>query len=179
MKQDHLIPHAAVVRSLLVAAFCFWSMAGPVFAEGPKTNNAIPKPEKKPPLAIEGFSVGDHKAFLISATNHPSQGHSALNKVAGEAAPWVWYAPIQGADTKPGGHLTWMFEKFLEAGISIAGMNTSQPYPLYGGPEDRTLFTALYEEMKVGWDEAVGGMGFHARPEKEVAPEKQSAHEKH
>ncbi|MBI3985872.1 MAG: prolyl oligopeptidase family serine peptidase [Lentisphaerae bacterium] len=92
---------------------------------------------KRPPLPIEVFSVAGHKAFLVAATN----------RAAGEAGPWVWYAPIQGNDDKPGGHLTWMFERFLAAGISVAGMNTAQAYPLYGGPEDRALFTALYDEL--------------------------------
>ena len=88
-------------------------------------------------MAIEVFSVAGHKAFLVLATN----------RMAGGAAPWVWYAPVQGNSDKPGGHLTWMIEKFLNAGISVAGMNTDQAYGLYGGPQDRTLLTALYDEL--------------------------------
>ena len=124
-------------RCMLIAGLCLWSMAWPAFAGGSNTNNVTAKPVKTPPMAIEVFSVEGHKAFLISPTN----------KVVGDASPWVWYAPIQGDSDKPGGHLTWMFEKFLDAGISIAGMNTAQAYGLYGGPQDRALFTALYDEL--------------------------------
>jgi len=123
--------------TILAVIFFLGGMTWSVFAEDLEKNGVIAKPEKRPPMAIEVFSVKGHKAFLISPAN----------KVAGDAAPWVWYAPIQGNDEKPGGHLTWMFEKFLDAGISIAGMNTAQPYGLYGSPQDRALFSALYEEL--------------------------------
>ena len=47
-----------------------------------------------------------------------------------------------------------MFERFREAGISVAGINVGESY---GSPAGRKLFTAFYAEM-------TGPRGFSQKP---------------
>ena len=86
--------------------------------------------EKTLPIPGEVFSVSGHTAFLIS----PTQKTSPM--------PWVWYAPtLRGL---PGQEEKWMFEKFLAAGIAVAGIDVGESY---GGPQGCVLYSALYEEL--------------------------------
>jgi hypothetical protein len=78
------------------------------------------------------FKVGDSTAFVI------------MPKVfdAKKPIPWVWYAP-----TFPGlpeARENWMFEKFLAAGIAIAGVDVGESY---GSPKGREIYSALYKEL--------------------------------
>src|SRR5262245_42464305 len=74
------------------------------------------RPSKKLPMPGEVFEVGGHTAFLI--VPKPER------RVAG--MPWVWYAPtLPGL---PGAEETWMFQKFLDAGIAIAGIDVGESY---------------------------------------------------
>ena len=88
--------------------------------------------EKQLPLPGEIFSVKGHAAFLIP-------GESNTN---GQAKPWVWYAPT--LPNLPSEAEKWMFEEFVDAGISIAGIDVGESY---GSPDGRTLYSALYQEM--------------------------------
>ncbi len=89
-------------------------------------------PVKDLPLPGEVFEVDGRTAFLISANV----------AAAGKDRPWLWYAPtLPGL---PGVEERWMFEKFLDAGIAIAGIDVGESC---GSPAGRKLFTALYEEM--------------------------------
>ena len=89
-------------------------------------------PTKMLPLPGGVFSVEQHAAFLIPPAA----------KNAGQATPWVWYAPtLPGL---PGPEEKWMFEKFLKAGIAIAGIDVGESY---GSPAGRRLFTAFYQEL--------------------------------
>jgi pimeloyl-ACP methyl ester carboxylesterase len=88
--------------------------------------------EKQLPLPGEEFSVQGHAAFLIRA-RAPGNG---------KAKPWVWYAPT--LPNLPGGAEKWMFEKFTEAGIAIAGIDVGESY---GSPTGRALYSALYDEL--------------------------------
>jgi pimeloyl-ACP methyl ester carboxylesterase len=89
-------------------------------------------PEKKLPLPGELFLVADQPAFLIPA---PAAS-------AGKPKPWVWYAPT--LPPYPGDAETWMFERFLAAGIAIAGIDAGESY---GSPAGRKLFSRLYLEL--------------------------------
>ena len=92
--------------------------------------------EKELPIAGAVFRVAGHTAFLISPT------------APGQPMPWVWYAPtLPGL---PGPEERWMFEKFLNAGMGIAGIDAGESY---GSPGGCDLFSALYEEL-------VGRRGF-------------------
>src|SRR5262249_13237924 len=90
------------------------------------------QPSKKLPMPGEVFDVGGHTAFLILPKPE--------RRVAG--MPWVWYAPtLPGL---PGAEETWMFQKFLDAGIAIAGIDVGESY---GNPEGRAIFTSFYREL--------------------------------
>ena len=89
-------------------------------------------PTKKLPIKGEVFGIQGRTAFLILPQK----------PVAGKPIPWVWYAP-----TLPGLPATsekWMFERFLKAGIAIAGVDVGESY---GSPEGRAVYTALYDEL--------------------------------
>lgn len=90
------------------------------------------KPSKTLPIAGEVFSVKDCTAFLIRP-----QKLTTANET-----PWVWYAPTLNG--LPAIEETWMFQKFLDAGIAIAGIDVGESY---GSPAGRAMFSALYEEL--------------------------------
>ncbi len=84
------------------------------------------------PLPGEEFKVERRVAFVIPPAASTS----------GSVIPWVWYAPtLPGL---PGTEERWMFERFLAAGIAIAGIDVGESY---GSPDGCALYTAFYEEM--------------------------------
>ncbi len=82
----------------------------------------------------EVFEVDGRTAFVIlpAAENlHPNR-----------PVPWVWYAP-----TLPGlpeAREKWMFERFLAAGIAVAGVDVGESY---GNPQGRAYFATFYREL--------------------------------
>lgn len=110
----------ALILSLLLchasAGFC----AEP---KGPGTAKSLPLPG-------EVFDFHGHAAFLILPA-HPAN-----------PVPWVWYAPtLPGL---PGKEEKWMFERFTNAGVAIAGIDVGESY---GSPRGREIFTAFYDEL--------------------------------
>ncbi len=98
--------------------------------EPPKARNE--QPSKKLPMTGEVFEVGGHTAFLILPKPE--------RPVAG--MPWVWYAPtLPGL---PGAEETWMFRRFLDAGIAIAGIDVGESH---GSTDGRAIFTSFYGEL--------------------------------
>lgn len=90
------------------------------------------KAVKDLPIAGDVFLVKDHAAFLIS----PKPDQAVKTK------PWVWYAPtLPGL---PAVEEKWMFQKFLDAGIAIAGIDVGESY---GSPDGRALYSDLYREL--------------------------------
>ena len=56
--------------------------------------------------------------------------------------PWVWYAPtLPGL---PGREEQWMFDRFLSAGIAVAGIDVGESF---GSPDGRKLFTLFHAGM--------------------------------
>ena len=91
-----------------------------------------PDPSKELPVPGELFAIAGCTAFLIRPR------HVA----AGRAMPWVWYAPtLPGL---PGAEEGWMFEKFLDAGMAVAGIDVGESF---GNPKGRAIFTALHQEL--------------------------------
>lgn len=89
-------------------------------------------PGKDLPIEGEVFRVKGRTAFLILPVPDATHG----------GTPWVWYAPtLPGL---PGAEENWMFRKFLDAGLAIAGVDVGESY---GNPAGRALFSALYEEL--------------------------------
>ena len=108
---------------LVVAAFggC---VAGPT---GP-----LPPAAKALPMPGEAFMLRDHTAFLMLPPT----------RTTGAPIPWVLYAP-----TLPGlpeAAETWMFERFLAAGIAIAGIDVGESY---GSPAGCALYDALHDHL--------------------------------
>ena len=88
-------------------------------------------PKDGPPFPGETLAIEGHEAFVISPEKKPEG-----------AIPWVWYAPtLKGL---PGGAEKWMFERFLAAGIAVAGIDVGESY---GSPDGRALYSALYREL--------------------------------
>jgi len=78
------------------------------------------------------FTIKDRTAFLIL----PEKTNS------GNLIPWVWYAPTLSGF--PGKEEKWMFDKFLENGIAVAGVDVGESY---GSPKGRAIYSALYKEL--------------------------------
>jgi len=88
--------------------------------------------EKKLPLDGHVFEVDGHTAFVILPKRQEQ----------GSPTPWVWYAP-----TLPGypeDRERWMFEKFLAAGMAVAGVDVGESY---GSPKGRAVYSSLYREL--------------------------------
>lgn len=87
---------------------------------------------KKLPLPGEVFELDGFTAFLIKPQNEKAQ----------QPLPWVWYAPtLKGL---PGNEETWMFRKFLDAGIAVAGIDVGESY---GNLKGRQGFESLYDYL--------------------------------
>ena len=91
------------------------------------------KPTKKLPIPGEVFEVNGCTAFLISP--------EGVEEERGDR-PWIWHAPT--LPPYPGDAERWMFEKFLAAGISIAGIDVGESY---GSPKGTALFSELHKEL--------------------------------
>ena len=102
-------------------------MGASIWAE--ETKPSVP-PKKVLPLPGEVLSIRGHTAFVLAP---PS---------AGKITPWVLYAPtLPGL---PGTEEKWMFERFLEAGIAVAGIDVGESY---GNAAGRALYSALHDEL--------------------------------
>ncbi|MFO0877450.1 MAG: sialate O-acetylesterase [Gemmataceae bacterium] len=93
---------------------------------------AAEAPKKKLPLPGDVFEVSGRVAFLIA----PKESPQPVGK------PWVWYAPT--LPNLPGPEERWMFERFLAAGIAIAGIDAGESF---GSPAGNKVFDALYATL--------------------------------
>ncbi|MDB6028506.1 MAG: prolyl oligopeptidase family protein [Verrucomicrobiales bacterium] len=119
----------SIILFVIVTAVPLWSADAPTSSA---TNAISIVPEKKLPVNGEVFTVQGHTAFLILPAK----------PTAGTPTPWVWYAPtLPGL---PAAEEKWMFEKFLAAGIGIAGIDVGESY---GSPAGRAIYSALYREL--------------------------------
>jgi dipeptidyl aminopeptidase/acylaminoacyl peptidase len=84
------------------------------------------------PLPGETFTVAGKAAFLV----RPAR--------AAAGKPWVLYAPTFQNSTPNEKDEGWLFQRFLEAGLAVAGVEVGESY---GNPAGRAAFTALYEEL--------------------------------
>ena len=93
---------------------------------------AADAPQKSLPLPGEVFLVEGRTAFVILPPTKP----------ADRPIPWVWYAPT--LPNLPGDAEKWMFERFTQAGIAIAGIDVGESY---GSPDGRALYSAFYAQL--------------------------------
>jgi dipeptidyl aminopeptidase/acylaminoacyl peptidase len=95
-------------------------------------DDAAPKPVKQLILPGESFLVADRPAFVLL----PPEDKRT------KPQPWIMYAPT--LPPYPDEHEKWMHERFLDAGVAVAGIDVGEAY---GSPEGRRLFTALYDQL--------------------------------
>ena len=89
-------------------------------------------PVKKLILPGESFLIAGRPAFILTPNAAKVQKPQA----------WIMYAPT--LEGYPDEHEKWMHERFLEAGVVVAGIDVGEGY---GCPKGRDLFTAFYQEM--------------------------------
>ncbi len=97
----------------------------------PELNRFLNAPRSEQLLTKVAFQVNEHPAFVIAA-RQPASGN-----------PWVWYAPTMGAHL-PGTDHHWYFNRFLDAGISIAGIDLGE---VRGSPASNKEFLAFHDHM--------------------------------
>ena len=88
--------------------------------------------EKQLPLSGEPFKFNGQDAFVMM----PRQWKKM------ESVPWVWYAPtLKGL---PSAAEKWMFERFLSAGVAIAGIDVGESY---GSPVGTKTYDEFYRYL--------------------------------
>lgn len=118
-----------VIPVFLLAAFQLLHSVS-VFADEAK---ATAKPKRQQVLLNgETFQLLDKPAFIM----HPAE------KAPGKSRPWIFYGPTLGM--YPDKAESWMHQKFLDAGIAVAGINVGEAY---GSPLAFDAFEALHQEM--------------------------------
>lgn len=95
-------------------------------------DDAAPEPVKQLILPGESFLVAQRPAFVLLPPEDKRQ----------KPQPWIMYAPTLPA--YPDEHEKWMHERFLDAGVAVAGIDVGEAY---GSPQGRKLFTGLHEEL--------------------------------
>ncbi len=109
----------------------WWVLAVDLPGEKPKEPRGG-KPVKELILPGESFLLEGRPAFVLLPPK----------KKRMRPQPWVLYAPtLPGL---PDGHEKWMHERFLDAGVAVAGIDVGEAY---GSPRGRALFDALYREL--------------------------------
>jgi len=84
-------------------------------------------PQKELPVDADVFLVNGNIGFVSKVDGRDKD----------EA--WVWYAPtLEGL---PGPEEQWMFQKFHQAGISVAGIDVGESF---GSPEGRSFYSEFY-----------------------------------
>lgn len=111
---------------------CWWLLTALLFLAA--TNRVVvgQEPVKNLGLPGESFLVGDRAAFIL----WPESGKRR------DPQPWVMYAPTLPA--YPDVHERWMHQKFLDAGVAVAGIDVGEAY---GSPSGNLGMTALYEHL--------------------------------
>jgi len=87
---------------------------------------------KSLPIPGEVFQIAQRPAFLIRPDGSDDKG----------VTPWVWYAPT--LPKHPGREERWMFERFLDRGLAVAGVDVGESY---GSPAGVAVFDALYQAL--------------------------------
>ncbi|RLS35091.1 MAG: alpha/beta hydrolase [Planctomycetota bacterium] len=103
-------------------------------ADEPAVSAQAP-PEKHLILPGEVFAVAGHTAFLFTPATSDAVPAGALR-------PWILYAPTLPA--YPDEAERWMHDRFTEAGVAVAGIDTGESY---GSPEAVRATELLHAEM--------------------------------
>ena len=115
-------PRRLFTALLLVS---FFACGGPLWGDEAA-------PVKKLILPGESFLIAGRPAFVLLPPDDKRT----------KPQPWVFYAPTLPG--YPDEHEKWMHERFLAAGVAVAGIDVGEAY---GSPAGRELFTAFYNEL--------------------------------
>jgi hypothetical protein len=106
-----------------------------------------------PPRAgFVGILVALVMAHAEAATPPGRAPQSPVTSRRTTPQPWIFYAPTLAP--YPDRHERWMHERFVAAGVAVAGIDVGEAY---GSPASHALFDALYREL-------ASTRGFAARP---------------
>ena len=122
---------------LVAAAFAASLAAAPHRASAQERTAvaAAASPTKNLIVPGEVFSVDGHTAFLFT----PAEVNALP---AGAPRPWILYGPTLAA--YPDEAEKWMHERFTEAGVAVAGIDTGESY---GSPAAVAATERLHAEM--------------------------------
>ena len=127
----HSAAATIVVAAVIVAGVAL--MPGRVGAQEPAA--AAAPPTKNLIVPGEVFDVDGHTAFLFT----PAEVNALP---AGAPRPWILYGPTLAA--YPDEAEKWMHERFAEAGVAVAGIDTGESY---GSPAAVAATEKLHAEM--------------------------------
>lgn len=100
-------------------------------------------------LNADVFQINGRHAFIMKPETPASNAETSASNADGK--PWIFYGPTLPA--YPDKNETWMHQKFLDAGVAVAGIDIGEAY---GSPLSQPHFDALYDEMI--------SRGYSARP---------------
>ncbi|MBS0263068.1 MAG: prolyl oligopeptidase family serine peptidase, partial [Planctomycetes bacterium] len=131
MRTAACVPSGLISMGLLCGVACGWTLAGLQMADAGEPVARTPA-TKELPLPGESWQVKGAPAFVMMPPENLRRSPQ----------PWVWYAPtLPGL---PDVHEKWMHERFLAAGVAVAGIDVGESF---GGPAGRSLFSDFYQEM--------------------------------
>ncbi len=134
--------HFLFAASFSLNTSCLASKDAAGQSEQPKAKANANANAKVLPVPGRVFEAASREAFLIE----PAKATDRKSK------PWVWYAPT--LKPYPGPEEKRMIERFLDAGISIAGIDVGESY---GSPAGVAVFEKFHRFM-------VTNLGFDPRP---------------
>lgn len=111
-------------------------------ADSTRAQDVQDQPRKDLVLPGESWQIGEHTAFILWP--EPAKRR--------QPQPWVMYAPTLPG--YPDSYEKWMHQKFLDAGIAVAGIDMGEAY---GSPAGTDGLTSLYEHL-------VTDRGFATKP---------------
>ncbi len=124
-----------LVCTTLFARILFLTVLAAAFAQdalnaGEEKSEGQDEEIKSLILPGESFRVDGHAAFIL----WPEPENRKTPQ------PWVFYAPTLPA--YPDSHEKWMHERFLQAGVAVAGIDVGEGY---GNPDANKVFDAFYQ----------------------------------
>jgi arylsulfatase len=106
-----------------------------------------PKPIRKAPTKSKGKKRPVRKQVLVNGESFTLMGKKAfimhpMKEKLSNPQPWIFYAPTLPGS--PDQHENWMHQRFVDAGIAVAGIDVGEGY---GSPRMFKYFDALYNEV--------------------------------
>ena len=145
-QETEIVPRAGKVMPMnnapQIALAAWLALSVVVAASEPATDKPATVAPKILPVPGETFVVKGSQAFIMLPAENLRR----------KPQPWIWYAPTLPG--YPDEHEKWMHERFVAAGIAVAGIDVGESY---GSPAGRSRFTDLYNEL-------TEKRGFAARP---------------